>query len=107
VCKFPNKIVPKKRRPRVADFSHVPAAWRFVGGRRHYNRTRRRAAEERRRRLIDLYCQLDGQGQRVTQRQLAEALGVHESTVSRDCARFNNGFGWRMRVSWGRALGKW
>jgi hypothetical protein len=88
----------------MSDWSHVPERFRFVGGRRHFNRLRREAAEVRRRKLIDLVCAAD---EKPYQRQLARALRVHESTISRDLAILSPHDFWWFRLPLGRTLGRW
>lgn len=64
----------------MADWSHVPARYRFVGGRRRINAQRRLNADERR------HCVMLLQRADWSQRAIARLLGVHESQVSRDVA---------------------
>src|SRR5579859_1755565 len=87
----------------MADYRSVPAAYRFVGGRRHYNRQRREAAEARRRRLLDLICAAE---EKPYQRQLARALGVHEATVSRDLAILSPNMYWWFYLPMARLLNR-
>jgi len=68
---------------------------RRAGGRRHYNSCRRFCAAMRRKRIVTL---LPAYGWR--QARVARALGVSESTVSRDL----DAMGWRELARAGRWL---
>ena len=62
----------------MPDYSNVPLAYRFVGGRRRYNMRRRLHAALRRHEVMKLI------GAGWKQKAMALRLGVHESTISRD-----------------------
>lgn len=57
-------------------------AARRAGGRRRYNRDRQEAAFLRRYQVLDLLMQYGSE--RGAQSRVAEQLGVHRSTISRD-----------------------
>ena len=71
-------------------------ACKRAAGRRAYNKKRRRARE---RRISALIASRFWRSE-VTARELAAALGVHESTVSRDLKFIR-----RIRREWGRMMG--
>lgn len=58
-----------------------------AAGRRRYNAKRRAEARERYLQVLKVIMPPDGR-KRGTQAQLARALGVHRSTISRDVAKW-------------------
>ena len=71
----------------AGNYGSVPASYRFVGGRRRYNRMRREVADERRWKIseylkgVDFNVLFFGKGLAGS---LAASLGVHRTTVWRD-----------------------
>lgn len=66
------------------DFDSV---CRRAAGRRRYNAGRRAEAKERYKLVVEAILSPDGR-KRGSQTKLAQALGVHRSTISRDMAKW-------------------
>ena len=73
----------------MSEFKDVPAAYRFVGGRRRYNAARRRAADARREAIAAFILQHPMMSllPRRHATTLARLFGVHPTTIGRDFQR--------------------